>query len=199
MPFPELGKANTRSGKGPESTACASATKPDGCRDFQCPADRDDVACAVRPFPLRGKGAQARSVRHSIRDLPQSACLPFQARGKVPDRMPAPERASAFPSSGEGPGSNACPRAYFCLSKLRGKSQFECLLQSVLLPFQARQVTTQRLRQFANRPSAASPSRFSSTQNGMLKPRKRQVTLAHSPEPLNTLPSTSCSGSTSSM
>jgi len=36
--------------------------------------------------------AQARNVRHSIRDLAQGACLPFQALGKVPDRMPATKR-----------------------------------------------------------------------------------------------------------
>ena len=79
-------------------------------------SDARNAACAVRSL-RHEDAAQAPNRKRSVRGFSQSACLPFQALGKAPDRAPEClaelwerpriERLNALPSSGKGPGPSA--------------------------------------------------------------------------------------------
>src|SRR3984885_9343387 len=56
-----------------------------------------------------------------------------------------------------------------------------------------------RRRKLAQRPHTPRAAAAMSTQSGIARPRKRQVILAHSPDPVSTLTSTSVRGNTFSM
>ena len=115
VPAPELGKADTRSGTGTGSTAWSRAMS--GSRQGAESARRMQPAGRPRS-PMRRNGERdscrtRRRIRWALRapcKFSGSAenllrCRVLQAT----DPGPSPERVSAFPSSGEGPGSVACP------------------------------------------------------------------------------------------
>ena len=112
-PSPELGKADTRSGEGPGSIACATAPE-----QVLAEPRESHGACSLHRTRVDGSMPVAIAVPHSTPD-PVARCVhraDFRLGGKrcrcrhlqATDPGPSPERVSAFPSSGEGPGSTAC-------------------------------------------------------------------------------------------
>ncbi len=118
VPCPELGKADTRSGQGTGSNACETAPERSsggkrgrqvrdadcarrGARRMQPARGRSElpvVECRARSQWSKCRGSRLRSgARNAACAVPRAA-----------DSGPFPERVSAFPSSGKGPGSVAC-------------------------------------------------------------------------------------------
>jgi len=151
VPFPELGKADTRSGKGTGSTACEAAPErlfraaekaarrtqrhnvPSQCNSTtpSCwpPAARTPPD-AGRLFILPAACAVRFVGREPVAAIASSHVRPTKRSGaslQAFDPGPTPGRVSAFPSSGVGPGSIARTDARVCLSKLWGRSRIERL------------------------------------------------------------------------
>ena len=121
-PSPELGKADTRSGRTTGSTAGEAAPErlfrwsgkgrtahaalsaserscQRWCSERRC-EHRRRVSLSRLPRRIR---LQTPYRKRPIRDLSQGACLPFQARGKVPDRLLATSLCLPFQAWEERP------------------------------------------------------------------------------------------------
>ena len=109
-PFPELGKADTRSGKGAGSLACSQYA---AWRAWECGLE-------PRHFNRR---LRARHWTHGSSDRPLADCMrraDSRALARIRsgavsqafDPVVLPERVSAFPSSGRTTGSNAMKKGH---------------------------------------------------------------------------------------
>ena len=126
-PFPELGKADTRSGKGPGSITRDTASAASSSLERRLEPQRSDrfVSGCMRRASRRAWDAARSGVslyrptsragaayhKQPIGGLPPSACLPFQARGKAPDRLLASSACLPFRAKRQIALLKRCPDA----------------------------------------------------------------------------------------
>ncbi len=152
-PFPELGKADTRSGKGPGSITRDTASAASSSLERRLEPQRSDrfVSGCMRRASRRAWDAARSGVslyrptsragaayhKQPIGGLPPSACLPFQARGKAPDRLLA--SSPCLPCQVQGKAPDRLLASSACLPfQARGKAPDRLLASSACLPFRAK-------------------------------------------------------------